>query len=137
MYTNSIKSLSFSLPVISVVKLFWIKYIIALYFVAGPCSSVVKQFLFHLMPIGSRPHMLTYSTFKLTLYWSFHLLPLTHFIMRVYDAMFVDSLLKPNDSDNKHELTQVVVPANITILTSRTILSLYSQVEQFYHYTHK
>ena len=81
--------------------------------------------------------MLTYSTFKLTLYCSFHLLPLTHFIMRVYDAMFVDSLLKPSDSDNKHELTQVVVPANITIHTSRTILSLYLQVEQFYHYTHK
>ena len=35
--------------------------------------------------------------------------------MCVYDALYVHSLLKSGISDYKHELIQVVVPANVTI----------------------
>ena len=60
--------------------------------------------------------MLTYSSFKLTLSCSFHLvLPCSHCIMRVYDALYVHLLLKPDVSNNKDELIQVIVPANVTI----------------------
>ena len=65
---------------------------------------------------NNRPHMLTYSTFKLTLSCLFHLLLFTPCIMRVHDALYhVHSLLKRSGSVYKHESIQVVVPASVTI----------------------
>ena len=67
---------------------------------------VVKLVLsFHLIPIVGH----TCWPILLTLSCSFHLLPYPHCIMCVYDALYVDSLLKTGVSVNKHELIQQVV----------------------------
>ena len=64
----------------------------------------------------SRPRLLTYSPFKLTLSYSFHIALLySHCIMHIYNTLNVHLLLKPGVSDNEHSLIQVDVPANVTI----------------------
>ena len=74
--------------------------------------------------------MLAYSGFKMTLSCLFHLLPCPHCIMRVYDALYVHSLLKPDISDYKHELIQV--PANV-IIHKKLYLKMFGVTGLFGH----
>ena len=70
---------------------------------------------------NSRPHMLTYSTFKLTLSCSFHLLLCTHcYCVLMMLCMFIHYLKPSKFPQNKHEYFQVVT-ADITTDKRRSL----------------
>ena len=62
----------------------------------------------------SRLHIVTLPYFQTNSFQLFVLFLCICVIMLVYDVMYLHLLLKLRHSDNKHELIQVIVAANVT-----------------------